>query len=75
VDLIAGQIFEVASYLLSGRKNGTFDPGIEEHTLEQMGSSLGPSKIRVKINYLSPAHTAGKITGIVVLERAWVIKD
>jgi hypothetical protein len=74
-DRIAGQILEVASYLLSGRKNGTFDPGIEEHTLEQMGSSLGPSKIRVKINYLSPAHTAGKITGIVVLERAWVIKD
>jgi hypothetical protein len=68
---IAMQILEIAGDLMRGKKTGTFDPGIEEHVIEQLGSSLGPSKLRIKIDYVSTVTSEGKVAGIVVVERAW----
>jgi len=72
---VAMQILELAGDLVSGKKTGTFDPGIEEHVIEQLGSSLGPSKLRLKINYVSTVTSAGKVAGIVVIERGWLVEE
>jgi hypothetical protein len=71
---ITQKIRELATDLSTGKKTGTFDPGIEEHVIEQVGSN-GPAKLRIKINYVSPVTAAGKIEGIVVLERGWSVED
>jgi hypothetical protein len=71
---ITQKIRELAADLSTGKKIGTFDPGIEEHVIEQVGSN-GPAKLRIKINYVSPVTSDGKIAGIVVVERGWPVED
>jgi hypothetical protein len=58
----------------SFKRTGTFDPDIEEHEIEQLGSQ-GSSKLRIKINSVAPITSDGKVVGIIVVERGWPVDE
>jgi hypothetical protein len=71
---IVKKLRQLAADIGSGKKTGTFDPEIEEHVIEQLGSQ-GNSKLRIKINAVSPITSGGRILGIIVVERGWPVED
>lgn len=60
--------------IIWGKKSGTFDPEIEEHVIEQVGTAPGPVKLGLKIDYVSTLTADGQLAGIVAIERAWPIE-
>jgi hypothetical protein len=71
---IVQQLRKLTEDITSGRKTGTFDPEVEEHEIEQLGSQ-GSSKLRIKISRVAPITSDGKVMGIIVVERGWPVDE
>jgi PAS domain-containing protein len=71
-DKISEQLYEFGSKMATGQIDGTAVPDIEEHLVEEIRGA-SPSRMMLKVLYLSPLRSGGQLAAVMAVNSARIV--